>query len=121
MKLTNQQIIEYAQQLAVFENCEIKLPVKINFFLQKNIRTLYAAAQEIEAARLDIGKNHGELTEDGMSYHIKPENYSIVNKELAELFTIEQELSIVPLSLESFSDIELTYQQMSAIMFMIEE
>jgi hypothetical protein len=36
MKLTNQQIYQYATNLMAF-NIEGKLPVRINFFLQKNI------------------------------------------------------------------------------------
>ena len=121
MKLTNQQIVEYAQQLNIFTNCEVKLPVKVNFFLQKNIRLLQEAAQEIEMAKLEIAKTHGELTEDGNSYQFKPEVLSQVNQELVELFSIEQEISITPISLDSFANIELGYKEMSAIMFMIEE
>lgn len=121
MKIKNQQIIEYAQNLSVFNNCEIKLPVKINFFLQKNIKTIQTAAQEIDAVRLNIAQTYGELDEETQSYKIPPKNYEVVNKEFTDLFSIEQDIQITMLKLENFENIELTYQQMSAIMFMIEE
>jgi hypothetical protein len=44
-----------------------------------------------------------------------------VNSELNVLFNIEQDLNIHIFKLEEFDGIELTYEQLSAIMFMIEE
>jgi hypothetical protein len=55
MKLTNNQIYSYATNLVAF-NIEEKLPVRINFFLQKNVQTIQAYAQEIEKARLEIAQ-----------------------------------------------------------------
>ena len=121
MTLTNNKIYEYAQNLGVFANCEIKLPVKVNFFLQKNIRTIAAAAQEIDSARLNIGKSLGTLNPETGAYMIPPEKMGEANQELLDLFSIEQDLPITMLKLDNFADVELTYQQMSAIMFMIEE
>jgi len=40
MNLTNQKIYEYGQKLSIFSNCNIKLPVRINFYLQKNIQLI---------------------------------------------------------------------------------
>ena len=120
MKLTNQEITTYAQSLSTF-NIDIKLPVRINFFLQKNIQTIMTAFQEIETAKLGIGKEYGEPEESGTSYRIPPEKMEIVQSELNDLFSIEQELSIHIFKLDDFDGIELTYQQMSAIMFMVEE
>ena len=122
MKLTNNQIYSYATQLNnIFSNCDIKMPVRINFFLQKNIQAIAAAAQEIESARINIAKEFGTLNEEGTSYSVSAENMAVVNKELNDLFSIEQDLNIHIFKLDDFDGIELTYQQMSAIMFMIEE
>ena len=55
MKLTNYQIYEYAQILAaLFETQDLYIPVKANFIIQKNIRTIAMARAEIEEARLKI-------------------------------------------------------------------
>ena len=122
MKLNNNQIYSYATQLNnIFSNCDIKMPVRINFFLQKNIQTIAAAGQEIEQARINIAEQFGILNEEGTSYDIPVENMAAANKELNDLFSLEQDLSIHIFKLDDFDGIELTYQQLSVIMFMIEE
>lgn len=123
MKLTNQQIYNHAQNInRVFTDMKVYLPVKVNFFLQKNSQLLLKLAQEIEEARLEIFKQYGELNADKTQYVIPPEKISIASQEIEDLFSIEQEVDIVKFSIEKFSDnIELSLEQMNAIMFMIEE
>lgn len=121
MKLINQEIYNYAQNLANLNLHNIKLPVRINFFLQKNIQAIGAAAQEIDAARLSIAKEFGEQVADGASYQIAPENMQAAQQELMDLFNLEQELNIHIFKVDEFENIELTYDQMSALIFMIEE
>lgn len=120
MKLTNQQIFNHGKDLLNF-SVESKLPVRINFFLQKNIQIITTAFEEIERAKLDIGREYGTLDENQTSYIIPLQNMEKVNSELNDLFSIEQELPIHIFKLDDFDGIELTYQQMSAIMFMVEE
>lgn len=120
MKLTNQQIYNYAQALRAF-SIDIKLPVRINFFLQKNIQTIMNATEEIEKARLGIGAQFGVINEAQNGYDIPAENMETVNRELNDLFSLEQEINLHMFKLDDFDGIELTYQQMSAIMFMVEE
>ena len=120
MKLTNQQIYDATIKLASF-NIEGKLPIKINFFLQKNIQTLAAAGQEIEEARLGVAREYGVLNEEGTQYIIPPEKIPLAQKEIDDLFSLEQDLNIHIFKLDDFDNIALTYQQLSVIMFMIEE
>lgn len=120
MKLTNQKIYQYAINLMAF-NIEGKLPVRINFFLQKNIQIIQNLAQEIETARLEIARHFGELNEEGTTYNISPEKMTAAQQELTDLFNLEQEVNIHIFGLDDFDGIELTTQQLSAIMFMIEE
>jgi hypothetical protein len=117
------EIYGHAQSLnSLFgPTCELKLPVKVNFFLQKNIKILLEAAQDIETNRLLIAKNYGKLNEDGTAYSIDPANTELVNKELANLFEIKQEVTIHMFKLEDFDGLEFTFAQMNALMFMIEE
>ena len=121
MKLTNQQIYEYGQKLAIFTNNNSKMPVRINFYLQKIIQTVTRAAEEIERIRLDLAAQYGIVNETQTGYDIPNENIPIINKELNDLFSLEQELNIHQFKLADFDGIELTYQELSAIMFMIEE
>ena len=122
MKLTNQQIYNHAQNInRVFTDMKVYLPVKVNFFLQKNSQLLLKLAQEIEEARLSIFQTYGDLTEDKTQYIIPSEKIPAASQEIEDLFSIEQEVDIVKFSIESFNNIELSLEQMNAIMFMIEE
>lgn len=121
MKLTNNKILEYANLLATIKNSQIKLPVRVNFFLQKNIRTILDAAAYIEENRINIGRSYGELNEMQNSYIIPPESMAAANAELNELFSIEQDLEITMIPLSTFDEVELTMEEMDAIMFMVEE
>jgi hypothetical protein len=119
--MTNQQIYKYAQNLAIFNSCNIKMPVRINFYLQKNIQLIQQRAAEIEQARLDIGAHFGSLNTEGTGYDIPVTHIDEANHELNDLFNLEQDIPLHIFKLSDFDGIELTYQQMSAIMFMVEE
>lgn len=121
MKINNQKIYEYAQKLVIFSNCNLKLPVRISFYLQKNIQLIQQAAEEIDKARMGIGANLGTPNEAGNGYDIPPEKMVEANQQLNELFELEQEINIHMFKIDDFADLELTYQEISAIMFMIEE
>lgn len=121
MILTNQKIYEYAQNLGVFNEFNLKLPVKISFFMQKNIKLITEAATEINEARINIARTYGTYSEEQDLYIVPPDAIPTAQAELNDLFNIEQDLNIHIFKLDDFDNIELTYQQLSAIMFMIEE
>ena len=123
MKLTNNKIYTYANNLlAQFSNAaNLKLPVKINFYLQKNMQTLKTLATEIEENRLAIVRNYGELTEDGSAYSIPADKVAEAQKELNDLFNLEQEVQIYTVNIDALNDdMVLTMSQMEALMFMID-
>ena len=122
MLMKNFEIYESAKAMneAFADNTQY-LPVKVNFFIQKNKSTLLALAQDIEAARMNIIRNYGEPTEDGNSYSIPKEKIEIASKELNDLFEIEQEVDIKKINIDNFpDDISFTTGQMEALMFMID-
>lgn len=123
MKLTNKEIYNYAQKLTTaFSDNQQRLPVKLNFSIQKNKKVLLELAQDIETSRIEIAATYGTLNSETNQYLIVPENIAIVQKELSDLFNIEQEVNICMIKADSLSDdIELSMAQMEAIMFMIEE
>ena len=95
--------------------------MKVNFYLQKNKKTLVELGQDIEESRLDIIRNYGELTEDGTQYSIPTSNIEAAQKELEDLLNLEQEVNIYMIKSDSLpDDISLTTGQMEAIMFMID-
>lgn len=122
MKLTNNEIYSYAIALneAFVDNTQ-RLPMKVNFYLQKNKKTLAELGRDIEESRLDIIRNYGELTEDGTQYSISRDKVNAAQKELEDLLALEQEVNIYMISADSLTDdISLTTGQMEAIMFMID-
>lgn len=122
MKFNNSEIYQIANVLAkTFDNLDIYIPAKANFFIQKNISTFAAAAQEIEKSRLEIAKHYGELDEENQQYKIPEDKIKEASKELEDLFSIEQDLDIKTFTIEALGDAEFTSAQMQAIMFMIED
>ena len=120
MILTNKQIYDYASALNNF-TLSAKLPVRIGFFLSRNIKTIQQLGQEIYEAKMNIGKTYGQLNAEGDGYTIPSEHMELVQQELGDLFKLTQEVDIHIFSLSDFDDIELTYEQLNAIIFMIKE
>lgn len=122
MTLTNNEIYSYTNSLAeCFPNGEIKMPVKVNFYLQKNQIKLYTLAQEIEKQRIDIIKDYGVFNEETQEYDIPEENIAEASQKVNELFSLTQDVKIYKVKLEDFGDMSLTAAQMQALLFMIED
>jgi DNA repair ATPase RecN len=122
MKLTNNEIYNYATKLASeFKDTKQVLPVKINFYLQKNKKLLLELAQDIEQARMQIAQTYGKYNGETQNYSIDPERIAEANKELNDLFTLEQDVNICMINFANIDDnLSLTTGQMEAMMFMIE-
>ena len=122
MTMTNNEIYTYTHQLMdAFSDGEQKLPIKINFYLQKNKNTLLALAQDIERSRLEIAQNFGTLDDAGEQYVIPNDKLAEASKELEDLFNLEQDVVIHKISIDSLNDdLMLSAAQMEALMFMID-
>lgn len=123
MLMKNFEIYEAARVLAEnFTDSTQYLPVKINFFILKNRETLITLAQDIEMNRMNIIRNYGISSEENENqFIIAPENIEAASKELDDLFSLEQEVNIYKININSIpEDISLTTGQMSAILFMID-
>lgn len=122
MKMTNFEIYNIAKAMSdAFQDGTQYLPVKVNFFIQKNKATLMTLAQDIDNSRMEIVKNYGVLSEDGAQYAVLEDKMEAANAELIDLFNIEQEVDIRKVSVDAFpDDISLTTAQMEALMFMID-
>lgn len=122
MKFKNNEIYILANALVTnLKEFSGYIPAKANFFIQRNTNALTAAAREIEETRLGILKHYGTTNEETRHFDISDENRALAEKELLELFEIEQEIDIKTFSLDSLGDTNFTTEQMQAIMFMIEE
>lgn len=120
--LTNNQIYNYATDLMnSFSNNDLKLPIKINFYLQKNQLELLTLAQDIEKQRIDIVKEYGTLDEETNNYIVPNNKIAEATEKINELFDLTQDVKIYKVKLEDFGDIDFTPNQMKALLFMIEE
>ncbi len=120
--LTNNQIYNYINSLIEnFSKSDIKFPVKVNFYLQKNQNTLLTLAQEIEQERVNIAQEYGILNEETEQYEVPPEKIQEASQKLNDLFDLTQEVKLYKIKLEDFGNIELTSGQMQALLFMIED
>jgi hypothetical protein len=119
--MTNLEIYNHANALMSTFQEELTLPVKVNFYLQKNMTRIIDAGKEIEKARMDIIQKYGTPTEDGENIEIPNDKIEDVNNELNDLFKLEQEITVNEISLDAFDNIELTSSQVAAITFMIKD
>lgn len=121
-KITNNEIYENAKKInTAFKNNDIKLPIKINFYLQKNKKKLFSLAIEIEQQRELIIKEYGVLNEKTQQYEVPSEKIQEASQKLNDLFNLTQEVKLYKVKLEDFGNIELTSGQMQALLFMIED
>ena len=120
--MTNNEIYKIANTLnQAFTDASQYLPVKVNFYIQKNKSTLLALAQDIERARVNILKNYGTLNEETNQFEFTQDKAQIVMQELNDLFSLEQEVNVYTVNIDSFGDdLSLTTGQMEALMFMID-
>ena len=119
--MTNLEIYAYANALMDAFKEDIVLPVKVNFYLQKNMTRMVEAGKEIEKTRMDIIQKYGTPTEDGQNIEVSADMVETVNKELEDLFALEQEIKVNEIALDAFDGIDLTSAQVAAIAFMIKD
>jgi len=120
--MTNNEI--YAIALALMDNVvnlNLTLPVKVNFYLQKNITSLLAIAEDIEKSRTEILEKYGTKDEETNNYNFEDGKLEQANQELLDLFELEQEVPIYEISLDAFGDAELNSNQLKSILYMIKE
>ena len=104
-----------------FQDNNMTLPVKVNFYFQKNMSAIVEMAQDIDKSRIAIFDKYGKRDEENNQYTFDPSVTDQVNQELQDLFELEQEVKVNLLKLDWFDKVELTSQQVAAITFMIED
>ena len=109
------QLVEYVT------NLNLALPVKVNFYLQKNINAIITIAQELETERGKILDTYGTINGETGNYDFEEDNLQKANQELIDLFNLEQEVPIYEIALSAFDDVVLDTNQFKAISFMIKD
>lgn len=117
--LTNLEIYTNAQALMENITTDMNLPVKVGFYIQKNMKKMTELAQEIEKSRMEIFDKYGEKDEENNQYKFDKSVQEQVQKELNDLFDLTQDVKTNMLELDWFDDIDLTANQIAAISYMI--
>lgn len=120
-EFTNLELYNMASFLLEQFNESLTLPIKANFYLQKNINAIVSVAREVEKMRFDILDKYGTKNEETNTYEFSDDNAEKANVEISELLNLTQDVTIYPMSLEDFGNVEFTTEQVSAIMFMLTE
>ena len=117
--LTNLEIYTTAQALMESITTDINLPVKVGFYIQKNMKKMTELAQEIEKSRMEIFDKYSEKDEENNQYKFDKSVQEQVQKELNDLFDLTQDVKTNMLELDWFDDIDLNANQIAAISYMI--
>ena len=123
MILTNGQIYSSAQKLIKFnENFHKELSVVLNYYIQNNINKLMQAGIEIEKSINFISNKYGESSKDDPNMIIIKDEYKEkAQKELDDLASIKQNIDIHLIKLSELKDLELSSEDLQALLFMIED
>ena len=121
--ITNKQIWKYSNLLneAFSEGKNAIFPIKLAYIIEFNKSVLYQKYELIERSRMAVGKKYGVLDENNEGYKISSENLEKAEKELEQLFEIEQMVDIMKIPLKDLENCDISLKQMEALLFMIEE
>lgn len=121
--MTNNEIYTHASNLLeAFSNiAELKMPVKVHFYFQKNMDNIVNMAQDIEKSRNEILQRYGTIDEETHNYKFADKDMDKVNSDITDLFSLEQEVKIHVIPMEWVENMELTAKQVAAFSFMFEE
>ena len=108
--MSNEKIYRIAMGFFENFNGELTLPIKVNFYLNKNKNYFLTLGQQIESFKNQICAKYDKTKE-----------LDVINKELKELSELEQEVSFYQVSLEDFGEFNISTSQLETIDFMIKE
>jgi hypothetical protein len=101
MKLKLSQIIESQEALSRLSS--EKLPIKIAYNLQRNIRLLKPEIESYEKTRIELIKTkYGTEQKDG-SYQVIPERTDKFIAELNELLSVDVDLDVRAIKMSEFT------------------
>lgn len=109
IQMQNSEIYAIANALSeAFNDSDLYIPAKINFFIQKNRSYFNKLKEDIEKIRAEIITRYGEYVVEEDKYIFSAENTVIANKELTDLFNIPQSVEYFLISLNSLESLSFT-------------
>lgn len=120
--LSNNDIYYIATGLNSNFDRDLKLPIKVSFYLNKNKKYFTELAQQIEEEKNKLCAKFGTFDSVNNRFHFEnDEILKQVNKEFSELMGLKQEVSFYEIPLEDFGEINLSIKEMDILEYMIKE
>jgi hypothetical protein len=124
--MSNMEIYNIASALVTLQKKmsdeQMVFPVKVNFYFQKNTSILVDMAQDLDEERSNIIMKFGSPSESNPEQiEIPKDKVEEVNKQLQDLFSLEQEVAVNVINLEWFDGVNMTPAEFAAISFMIKD
>jgi hypothetical protein len=124
--MSNMEIYNIASALVTLQKKmsdeQMVFPVKVNFYFQKNTSILVDMAQDLDEERSNIIMKFGTPSESNPEQiEIPKDKVEEVNKQLQDLFSLEQEVAVNVINLEWFDGVNMTPAEFAAISFMIKD
>lgn len=128
LKLSNEKIINTINVLGKLNNAQ--LPIKVAYAISKNINKIESELKVYNTEKEKLIDRYAKKDEEGKlkadeygNVNIKEEHIEDWNKDVKELLSIENEIDIYMIKLDSLlnSDYNISPAELTAIDFMIEE
>lgn len=124
--MNNMEIYNIASALVTLQKKmsdeQMVFPVKVNFYFQKNTSILVDMAQDLDEERSNIIMKFGSPSENNPEQiEIPKDQVEEVNKQLQDLFSLEQEVAVNVIDLDWFDGVNMTPAEFAAISFMIKD
>jgi hypothetical protein len=107
-------------QVALQTVQDLRLPIKMSYWLGRNIQRLSSEIKDIDKKRVELVKKYGVENEQHQ-FNVTPENKDKFVKEFEELLSEEVEIDIKQYTIEEFGNAQLSPEVCIAIEFMIKE
>lgn len=122
VELTNDFIYRIVDNIEdAFHQDTRYFPARINFYIQKNVNSLRKLKDEINETREKMILHYGTYDAKTGYCNVPETNLESLNKEIQELMEIKQEISLYQIPLEWLDALDLSFPQMEALMFMIDD
>lgn len=118
--MTNQEILKVYQGITELINKKIVLNIKTSYTLAKNKTILTPFVEVIENEKIKIYNKHGVKNDDG-TIKVLNKNISALEKDINELFTIENKVPIVKIKIEELAEAEISMDILENLMPIIIE
>lgn len=122
--MTNYGILELYELISnvFYKNEDNYIPVKAGFILRNNYLYLESLVKRIEEYRVSICKKYGKIDENNSEYYIIEEKEKEqANKELMDLYNMEQPVKLEELNYEDIKDIKMNMNQIEILSIMIKQ